>query len=131
MDQMEANFFIPFENKEAALQAIKNLEGGETITYGSGKPHFSWVDTEDFVNADTLKDALREWRWSVEEDGEGNIYDIYFEGEKLGDDNILFEAIAPYVKSGSFIQMCGEDGTIWRWVFENSKCEEKYAELVF
>ena len=56
---------------------------------------------------------------------------IYFEGEKYGDDDLIFNAIAPYVEDGSYIQMNGEDGAIWRWVFENGKCVEKQATITF
>ena len=57
--------------------------------------------------------------------------EIYFDGEKLGDDAILFEAIAPYVKKGSFIEMNGEDGCIWQWQFNGKTCIEKAATVSF
>jgi hypothetical protein len=40
-------------------------------------------------------------------------------------------AIAPYVEENSYIEMVGEDGDRWRWVFKNGKCEEKYPEVIW
>ena len=128
MTQRDSNFAIKAEDKEKALEAIKELAGKETIHDGSGK-HFSWVETERFVNASTLKEAMDEWRWEIGEDEEGNVLDIYFSGEKLGNDEILFNAIAPYVKEGSYIEMSGEDGSLWRWSFDGKSCVEKGAQI--
>jgi len=57
------------------------------------------------------------------------ITDILFEGEKIGNESSFFKAIAPFVKEGSFIEMVGEDGEKWRWVFENGQCVEKQAKF--
>jgi len=34
--------------------------------------------------------------------------------------------IAPYVKEHSYIEMVGEENTMWRWVFANGKLQESY-----
>jgi hypothetical protein len=130
MTQRDSNFAIKAEDKEKALEAIKELAGKETIHDGSGK-HFAWVGTEVFVNASTLNEAMDEWRWEIVEDEDGNVLDIYFSGEKLGDDKILFDAIAPYVKEGSYIEMSGEDGYLWRWSFDGKSCVELSMEMEF
>lgn len=126
MTQRDANFRIEHENFAAALAAIKALAtrtekmgGGEWRDGKVQKTWFSWVTTEEFVEATTLQEAIKAWRWSVEVSEEsGDIVDICFDGEKLGDDTILLEAIAPYVEAGSFIDMEGEDGSLWRWAFD-------------
>ena len=123
MSQTGSNFFLAKENKSLALEAIKNLKGQETIKDGSGS-HFSWVDTNEFMNATSLQSAMHAWRWDLEEDDEGNVVDINFVGEKSGDDYVLFDVIARYVKDGSYIQMVGEDNCIWRWVFNGNTCAD-------
>ena len=130
MDQRGSNFYISFNDIENTLTAIKNLAGMETIKDSSGA-HFSWVGTKEFLEASTLNEAFEAWRWNIALDEEGSVVDLYFEGEKIGDDKILFDAIAPYVKEGSFIEMQGEDGALWRWVFSNGECEERYATIVW
>ena len=135
MRQNDCNFFIAAEDCDAALQAIKNLKGKETTpNYRNGKEvdfHFSWVNTSDFVNAKTLEEALGAWRWEVYPDEEGDIDSILFMGKKLGDDAILFEAIAPFVRSLSFIEMQGEDGDRWRWAFYEGVMHEQQATITW
>ena len=52
-------------------------------------------------------------------DTDGNITELEFIGEKLGNDFEMFQSIAPYVQDGSYIWMIGEDGSQWRWVFQS------------
>lgn len=138
MEQRDVNFFIAKKNHEKALAAIKALDknvdeqGGGSISYGGNiKRNYAWVTTEEYLNAKTLEEAIEAWRWEVILDKEGNIGGLSFYREKLGDDEILFNAIAPYVKKGSFIEMIGEDGTIWRWQFDGKKMKEITARIVF
>ena len=55
-------------------------------------------------------------------DENGNIVEISFNGEKLRDEFEMFQRIAPMVDDGCFLQVSGEDGSLWRWVFKNGKC---------
>lgn len=130
MRQMGESFSLRNENRAAALAAIKRLAGEETIRESSGA-HFAWVRTSDFAQAETLEDALRVWRWEPEVDKQGNIEGLWFHGEKLGDDKVLLEAIAPYVEPGSSIQMIGEDDSIWQWRFDGKTVHEEAARIVF
>ena len=59
----------------------------------------------------------------------GNVTGISFHGDKMGEDYQMFQSIAPYVRSGSFIEMIGEDGEQWRWVFKDGKCREIIAKV--
>lgn len=62
-------------------------------------------------------------------DSDGNITDVEFIGEKLGNDFTVFQAIAPYVQDGSYIWMVGEDGSQWRWIFQSGICKEVKAKV--
>jgi len=125
MTQQDSDFFVSAANLPKMVKAIQSLHGNESIRDTSGR-HFSWVESDFFVFNDAER-ILQAWRWNGELDGEGNINAIYFEGEKLGDDNVLFDAIAPFVKAGSFIEMRGEDGERWRWCFDGKTMVEKQA----
>ena len=63
-------------------------------------------------------------RWELEEDGSGNCIGINFTENRLGDDEDILRAIAPYVESGSYIKMLGEDGKTWTWIFRNKELQE-------
>jgi hypothetical protein len=138
MNQRGGKFSIPIDKKDAALAAIKALaDKPEQMSGGSyqgGKEvakWYSWVNTEEFVEAETLKEAFSAWRWELEESEEGEIVNLYFNGEKLGDDLLFLEAIAPFVEEGSYIHMEGEDGYYWRWLFKNGRVYEQSGTVVF
>lgn len=128
---MEDNFKILKANHDKALAAIKGLAGRETIVGYGGEPHFSWVHIKEFVEARHIEDAFQAWRWEVNFSDVGDIQGIYFTGEKWGDDEVLFGAIAPFVVDDSYIQMRGEEGEIWRWVFKDGELLTFNAELSF
>jgi len=133
MDQGETKFRIKAENKTRARQAVRALlkgtgkMGGSSSSLAGGLTrHFSWIDMDDLRTAKTLEAQLETWRWEADVDEEtGDVVDLHFRGEKLGDDVALFGAIAPFVESGSYIQMSGEDGSGWRWCFDDGKLSEK------
>jgi len=127
---LRSDFYIASEHHSSALHAIKRLDPREFITH-QWNTHFAFVPQESVQIAETLADALGAWRWSSEVDEEGNIVEIGFEGEKLGHDYILFEAIAPFVREGSSIQIAGEDGRIWRWFFSEGGLQEHEGEVIF
>jgi hypothetical protein len=122
MNQVEARFFIANKDKNKALKAIKKLKRA------SGD--YCWVDRQ-YTKAKTLGQALQHWRWATEEDVYGNIHDISFTGEKMGDELILFQTIAPFVREDSYIEMHGEESAMWRWVFRNGKVTEKSPSVIW
>ncbi len=134
----KVNFKINNESKSLAHNAILELmskvdDFGHEF-YVSGRDtirNFSWVNTSIVLKSKNLEEALKEWRWDPEVDDDLNIINLDFTGEKLGDDFELFKAIAPFVQDGSYIEMSGEDGDIWRWIFEGGKCIERNASITF
>lgn len=142
MDMTESDFVIPSDKVEAALEAVQGM--GDPTYQRILCRGFAYVD-EDFRECESFKEIMREWRWEVRIDNEdderpkydedtgswipttedpGCVYDIYFSGENMGDDKDLLDTLAPFVKAGSYIQMQGEDGEMWRWVFDGETCKE-------
>jgi hypothetical protein len=131
VSQEDAEFFISKDNFDRCLAAIKGLMGQEDKMTGeswSGGVQtgrwFYWVDTEKVLAAQTLIEALGAWQWEAVT-SDGDIVDILFQGEKLGADDNLFETIAPFVKCGSYIEMRGEEGELWRYFFKGGKMFHK------
>lgn len=140
-DQVTCEFFIAASNVPAALAAIKQMAvsehergGGSSSQMVDGKlnitRHYSWV-SPSYVQSRTFKEAMNEWRWDVEEDAQGNILSVLFKGEKLGDDAELMSAIAPFVEHRSYIQMRGEDDSVWRWVFWRGELREESPIIIW
>lgn len=129
----ESYFFIPKEYHGMALQAIKDFML-KTYTADGGMQvirSFPWINTDEVVNSETLKDALYAWRWDAHTDENGDITYLSFDGEKLGEEELLFDVIAPYVKEGSYIVMQGEDNFTWRWYFDGKTYRDQAARIVW
>lgn len=134
MDQHDCNFTIKHENIQKAWDAlIKLFKTEKESTHDSYRYGYSWIDTESVLKAESFKDAMAEARWDIYYDNKcKNVEGIYFNGEKYsGDEVIILGAIAPYVENGSYIEMRGEDGEMWRWVFNNRNIEEKYPKIIW
>ena len=122
MWQEQASFTIKNENKEAALLALKELANTNEL---------SWTDNSSVIKSKSLSEALNECRWGMDENEEGDIVYIFFDGEKYGSEDIIFNTIAPYVEQDSFIEMRGEEGELWRWVFDGETVEQIYPKVIW
>lgn len=132
MNLHDQKFLLKRSNSETALEALKELF--RKYPHGPNNyGHFSWINTGKVLSANSLQEAIKACRWGLEANGgdNGDFDIIEFLGEKLGDDELIFSAIAPYVKDDSYIEMQGEDGTIWKWVFKGGKVKEKTAKVVY
>ncbi len=131
--QQASVFHVAADKFDAAVKAIQALAG-------KGKS-YSWVNKFDHL--DDFVEIMEEWRYEIgiaEKDQDvalgikakkGDVLDIQFIGEKLGSDEVLFAAIAPFVTSGSYVEFSGEDGSQWRYVFNNGKMRESYGTVVW
>ena len=122
----DSNFVITKENFEKALKSLKDVFVPKNMTcydYINGKkyPHFSWVNTKNVLESTKLGEALEEIRYTPTYNENDDICNVEFTGEKYGDEEIFFNALAPYVESGSYLCFEGEDGDTWRWDFNNEK----------
>ena len=119
--QSDTKFHIKRENIKPAFDELKIIK--EPLAWASG------LFSSGFKN---LTDALEDVGWILEFDNAtGDVVGISFESEKIGDEQIFFSAIAPYVTKGSFIEMCGEDGERWRWVFDGKTMKEVYPKVLW
>ena len=129
IEMTESNFTIKRKNFDKALQSLKDVFVPENMTcynYVNGKkyPHFSWVDTKTVLESKELGEALEEIRYAPTYNDDGDICDVEFTGEKYGDEEIFFNALAPYVESGSYLCFEGEDEDTWKWAFDNGKVKQ-------
>jgi hypothetical protein len=135
---MEVNNLTVTKDKvEACLAAINALHSGDMKgasggSYMGGKQIskcYSWVSNPGPEGFKTLEDAFQSWRYDAHEDPNGNVHVDYFSGEKWGDDEILYAAIAPFVEDDASIEIRGEDGHQWRYLFEAGKYSEQTARV--
>lgn len=116
------NITIKADKKPFALEAVRALAQQTTAIH----KRFDWVDTDDFFLAKTLEGALKAWRYEARVDKTtGDINGVEFLGEKLGDDDTLWKALAPFIENESYLEYSGEDGAMWRWSFINGQFREQ------
>lgn len=108
MQQGNTKFRIKKKNFKPALAAINEAEvDGQ-----------SWEDTK-------FTDVLGELEWEPTVK-KGDIVGIDFHGEKLTSvEEDLFNALAPFVEKGSYIEAFGEDMAYWRWYFDGKTVVEQ------
>lgn len=124
-------------SKEAeALAAINDLHKPEVISANARGGSFSggerigvwysWVENPGPDGFKSLSDALWAWRFSLSDNG-----DFYFEGGKLGQEEVLFNALAPFMKGTIYAR--GEDDCEWGYRFRDGRmieltCERTWKE---
>ena len=136
---LETDFRVTKENTDLVLIAVKRLcqsqrilsSGGKAENLASANQDLAFVKNGSVVNASNIYDALSELRWSPHLDDEGNIEGLEFTGEKLGDEQLLFDAIAAFVEDNSYIVVAGDGGKVWRWRFEGGKCHYEVGKVIF
>ncbi len=115
----ESEFSIEKENVAAVLEAGRNMRPEHFK-----QRCFRFVQVGELEDAENISDLFNIWGYEIEhEEGEG-IEGISMNLEKIGDEELFFSVIAPFVNSGSYIQYAGEDGVIWRIAFKDgmSRC---------
>ena len=138
------NIFVPKENFDAAYKAMCALNdrddlksggswGGDGITSDSPRPEgmtyhpakwFSWMPANYPAVCKDFLSILKELGFEYDLDDSGNLGLVHYDN-KTGAEGHFFEAIAPFVQDGSFIEWRGEDGGEYRWLFTNGTCSEQ------
>ena len=145
---MDVDFTIPAENTQEAFQALCNLNTKDELKSGCIfssqkliKPENSTSLAEDpsvrFINmpwnydevCETVEEILELLNFSVEKDLEGDVHILFFESDRGGDEEVFVESLAPYVKSGSFIEWQANSGEMWRNDFVQKKMITSTGEV--
>lgn len=132
----EINAKLDMTKEAEALAAINALHDPELVaqngaggSFSGGKRTdvwYSWVNNPGPQGFPDLYAAMYEWRFGLEKDGT-----FYWEGEKLGQEEILFGALAPYLDGDIYAR--GEDDNEWGFRFRdgqmiNLACERNWTE---
>lgn len=150
VEPLEVDFSISKDDKPKALAAIMELmsqvnelgRGGKYDNNGRKVSWFSFVNTEKVLKAKTFEEAMQAWGIPVGLDLDENVMYIDFNIDKLGQEEFLLKAIAPFVNDHSYIVMRGEDNITWKWYFKDGELHEQkrqyhplkginYAEHIF
>ena len=138
-DCVDREIFIKKENIELALEKLADSD------YGMYLDNYPPETIKEILAGDyweaklfLFEDFLLDNGYSPVFDAEGNVVDLYHEGEKWHNDTCFFDVFAEAVEKGSYIEMVGEDNSRWRMVFDGKCCFEiepviawpEYDELI-
>lgn len=116
------------ENEPAMLAAINALHDPEVMNpqadggrWEGGRQTGFWyafTDNPPPGGFTTLEAALADWRFEAENYDEASA-SLCFIGDKRGQEEVLFAALAPYLTGD--IYASGEDGAAWGYRFRDGK----------
>ena len=102
-----------------AIRDGHHAEAFETL-----REHFP----EELERAEDLRDALLAFGWETDE----SCAWLWYLGDRYSEIyERLFAVIAPFVTGGSWIEMQGQEGEIWRWEFEGGRLYEQEAVIAW
>ena len=132
----DADFLIPKANEAKALAALKALNGPEHNKQklggsfsGGGQTswHYSWMDADYDQKVKSCADVFAMLGFELEESAEGLRLTGY--DNKTGQEDLFLATVAPYVAEGSYLDWRGEDGTLYRFQFNDGKMHELEARI--
>jgi len=146
----DCNLFVSKDNFDAAYKAMCALNdrddlkhggsyGGDGVDADSPRPEgmtyhpakwFSWMPANYPEVCKDFESILKEMGFDCEFDAEGNLVRVIYDN-KIGSEGHFFEAIAPFIKDGSWIEWRGEDGAEWRWFFTGGTVVEQSATKIW
>ena len=85
----------------------------------------------DAQNAEAVTRIFADAGYETDVDSSGNIVGCNPDGSGIVDDDTLYEALAPFMRDGSFLEICNEMGDNWRRVFAGGSCKRVSAIVVW
>lgn len=95
-DTIKSNLFIDKNDFGNAF-----IKAKDTILQ---QQEYCRVDKSEVLDAGSLKELIEAMRWTPTFDKQGNIIAIYNYGLNVAEEELLFISIAPFVKTGSFVE---------------------------
>jgi hypothetical protein len=123
MSQSDSKFKILKDSFDKIKEAV--------LAAKERKTRFGFANIEHLNSNSNIEDIFEEFSWEIEKNEQGDVCYIQFTGEKMGNDLEFFNVIASHVVAGSFIEMSGEDGGLWRWVFDGKTCKEISPTIIW
>lgn len=128
---------VDLSKKDEILQAINALHTPEALAANGARGgswangecvdrRYSWVNNPGPQGFPDIFVAFQEWNFPLDNDG-----NFYWEGSKIGNEDVFFTAIAPWTTGDIYAR--GEDDYEWGYRFKGGelielKCEKTWIE---
>lgn len=90
---------------------------------------YHWVNP-GYSKFKTVEEMFQEWRYEVESDDEYYTVNCFI-GQKLGQDQTLWQALAPVITPDSVLYFTGEDDAHWKYTFKNNQFKESWGSVEY
>jgi hypothetical protein len=138
VNTQETVFSIAADKVAGAFEALKKLNHDDDkktsglvgFNMPDSGPSFRWMDEDYDTKARDLKDIfdMLSFDGDYEEDGS---YTLYGYSDKTGDEEIFLRELAPYVTAGSYIIWQGEEGELWKMIFDGESMAILEGKVIF
>lgn len=141
VELVDCQVFIPKTSFESACTHLKNIGFLTDTDYmngggwdGTNREHwYSWVNMDELgvaIETNNLPEVFRCFGFVVILDDNGNIDNLAF-NDKTGDEEHLLHSLASFFREGDYLQWRGEEGDIWKEMFENGKIVQYNASITW
>ena len=150
VDTLDFNIVITKDKFDKAIEHFHSLmtrvdecgRGGQFKDGEKVKTWYAWVTTSAVLEALDFEDkaqalikAFREWGYEFEKTTDGSeirsINLVCREMSKWGDDEHLWNAIAPVLDHNHYIKWCGEENDYWQYKFSDGTLNESSGQIVW
>lgn len=107
-DTISADVFIASSDTKSAFETVKSALCDEHARRGGSEKRLSWINKDDLAATGSFAELMEECRWRPTFDELGNVTELTFIGEKLGEERLIFEFLAPFVKDGSVVEFVSD-----------------------
>jgi hypothetical protein len=113
--------------------------GGDKISAGDPRPDgmtyhparwFSWMDADYPSKCTTMEQVLQEVGFDPYFDYAGNLEALSYDS-KTGCEEIFLNALAPFMRNGSYINWRGEDGELYRYEFQDGQMRQLTGNVTY
>ena len=123
------NLIIPAENVKAAHTALKELWTDKPTGWLLKQREATFDGLEDWRGYawvhyrqggwPNLVEELQSWPFNAHQCPNGSVKMTSYRGEKWGDQEVLFRALAPFVRGKATIHVIGEEGNEYHYLFDS------------
>lgn len=129
----DTDFSIPKAHLEDAYTAMCDINRFHKLKRGGGggEAWFSWMPANYPDVLSTAEEILNELGFEFIVDPTTGDLTSFTYDSKIGNEDIFFCSIAPFIKKGSYINWTGEDGEMWQWYFTGERMQVRSAVISY
>lgn len=139
VETVSVDVTIPAAKLPEALQVLKDLDKPENNHLKGGGSwsggvqtgwHYSWMNGDWAETAKSCSEIFQKLGFTDTYENENGLELGYYDS-KTGNEDVFLNAVAPFVDAGSYVEWRGEDGSVWKNVFDGQKMKTLSGRIVY